>query len=171
MAKMMSEHQKQTDFLKRCLLYDDTAESRKLAERIAQGQQDQCRVQRGLRLMAALAVLAVVGLCYSAVFLTYYPQSIFGFTSHFISQIFCVLGLVSTICLLVFAYLGVVYRINLDQRREQSRQLVSKLMESRMGKPVITPSLNNLVGNGNGGTVLTAAVAGSPDKTESTASG
>jgi uncharacterized membrane protein len=121
--------------------------------------------------MGALAVLAVVGLCYSAIFLSYYPQSILGFTSHFISQIFCVLGLISTICLLVFTYLGVVYRTNLDQRREQCRQLVSKLMESRMGKPVITHSHDNTVADENGGTVLTSAVIGSPDKTESTASG
>lgn len=170
MAKMMSEHQKQTDFLKRCLLYDDTAESRKLAERIAQAQQDQCRVRRGLRLMSVLAVLAVVGLCYSAVFLAYYPQSILGFTTHFITQFFCVLGLVSTICLLVFGYLGVVYRLNLDQRREQCRQFVTKVLESRMGKPAITHS-HDTVADEISGTNPAAAVNGAPDKTESTANG
>jgi uncharacterized membrane protein len=168
----MSDHQKQTDFLTQCLLYDDTAKSHKLADRIAQVQQDERRVQRGLRLMGVLALLAVVGLCYSAVFLAYYPQNVWGFTTNFITQVFCVLGLISTICLLVFIYLGVVYRKQLNQRREECRQLVTKVMESRMGKPVITPLHDSRVGDGNGGAVQAAAmVNGSPDKIELTARG
>jgi uncharacterized membrane protein len=168
----MSDHQKQTDFLTQCLLYDDTAKSHKLADRIAQVQQDERRVQRGLRLMGLLAALAIVGLCYSAIFLAYYPQNLLGFTTNFITQVFCVLGLVSTICLLVFSYLGVVYRKELDQRREECRQLVTKVMEFRMGKPVITPLQDSRVGDENGGAVQAAAmVNGSPDKIELTARG
>jgi uncharacterized membrane protein len=171
-STIMSEHQKQTEFLTQCLVYDGTAESHKLAERIAQVQQDERRVQRGLRLMAGLAGLAIVGLCYSAVFLAYYPQNMLGFMMNFITQVFCVLGLVSTICLLVFVYLGVVYRKQLDQRLEECRQLVTKLMESRLGKPVITPLQDSRVGDETGGTVLIAAeVNGFPDKIESTAPG
>ena len=166
----MSEHQKQTDFLTQCLLYDDTAHSCKLAKRIAQVQHDERRVRRALRLMAVLAMLAVVGLCYSAIFLAYYPQNVLGFTTQFTTQVFCVLGLIATICLLVFAYLGVVYRSELDQRREECRQLVTKVMESRLGRPVITPLQDSRVGEGNGQTVQTAAIVnGSPGRIELTA--
>ena len=166
----MSEHQKQTDFLTKCLLYDVTAESQNLAERVAQVQQDERRVRRALRLMAVLAMLAVVGICYSAIFLAYYPQNVLGFTTQFITQVFCVLGLISTICLLVFAYLGVVYRSELDQRREECRELVTKVMESRMGRPVIVPVKDSRVGDGNGQTVQIAAIVnGSPDRIELTA--
>jgi uncharacterized membrane protein len=172
-STMMSEHQKQTDFLKRCLLYDDTAESRKLAESIAHLQNSERRVQYGLRLMGALAVLAVVGLCYSAIFLPYFPQNMLGFTTHFITQVFCVLGIVSMVCLLVFAYLGVVYRKNLDQLREECRQSVAKCMETRMGKSesILVPARDSGVGDVNGGAVLKVAANSSPDETESTALG
>jgi len=37
--------------------------------------------------------------------------------------------------MLTFMGLGVVYRKELDQRREECRRLATKLMESRLGKP------------------------------------
>ena len=171
----MSEHQKQTEFLRRCLHYDDTAGSRQLAERIVHLQHDERRVRRGGRLMAALAGLAVVGLCYSAVFLAYYPENFWGFTSRIVTQVFGALGLVALVCLLVFACLGMIYRKELDKRRDECRQLVAKIMESRLGRPVITSVRtmpDNPVSAGNGRTVRFADEAqAAPLKIESPAQG
>lgn len=171
----MSNHQKQTEFLRWCLRYDDTAESQLLGERIAHVQEDERRVRRGVCLMAGLAGVAVVGLCYSAVFLAYYPENLLGFTSRFITQVFCVLGLVSTVCLLVFIYLGTVYRKELDERREECRQLVTRIMESRLGRPVATARRDlraSQVGERDGRAVRVDCEApGSPAKIESAARG
>ena len=72
----MSEHQKQTAFLRQCLLYDDTAERHKLEERITQIQRDERVVRRAVLLMALLAALALAGLGYSAVFMADYSLNV-----------------------------------------------------------------------------------------------
>jgi len=131
----MSEHQKQTSFLRECLLYDDTPDRHKLEERITKIQCDERCVRRAVWLMALLAALAIAGLCYSVVFLLEYPLNMSQLITHFISKVFCALALGSLICILAFMGLGVVYRKELDQRREECRQLARKLMESRLGKP------------------------------------
>ena len=55
----MSEHQRQTAFLRQCLLYDDTEERHRLEVRITQLQRDELSVRRAVWLMALLAVLFV----------------------------------------------------------------------------------------------------------------
>ena len=78
---------------------------------------------------------------------------------QFVINIICGLGMGSLISLLAFMGLGLVYRIKLDQRREECRQLVARLLESRLGKPVTTPLQNirdKRAGNGNGGAVRVA---------------
>jgi len=131
---MMSEHQKQTAFLRQCLLYDDTAERHKLDERIRELQRNDISVRRAVWLMVLFAALAMAGLCYVAVFVVDYPLNLPQLTAQLLTKILCALGLGSLICLLAFMGLGVVYRKELDQRREQCRQLATKLMESRLGK-------------------------------------
>lgn len=172
---ILSEHQQQTEFLSQCLLYDDTAKSHQLGARIAQLQEDERRVRRGVRLMAGLGAVAVAGLCYSAVFLGYYPENFWGFTSHIITQVFCVLGLVATVCLLSFIYLGMNYRNELDVCREKCRQRVTELLESRLGKPVATPlreTRDQPAGEGQGRAVHGAnEVNGVPLNIESAARG
>jgi formate hydrogenlyase subunit 3/multisubunit Na+/H+ antiporter MnhD subunit len=131
----MSEHQKETAFLRQCLLYDDTDERHKLEERITQAQRDERCVRHALWLMVLLAALAIAGLNYTAVFLEEFPQRMSIFATQFIVQFFCVLSLGSLICILAFVGLGMVYRKTLDQRREECRRLATKLLESRLGKP------------------------------------
>jgi len=131
----MSEHQKQTAFLRECLLYDDTPDRHKLEERITQIQHDECCVRRAVWLMALFAALAVAGLCYSVIFLLDYPLSMSQLLTHFTTKVFCALALGSLNCMLCFMGLGMVYRKELDQRREECRRLATKLMESRLGKP------------------------------------
>lgn len=135
----MSESQRQTEFLKECLLCEASSESRKLAERITRIQQDERRVQHALTVAGRLAVVAAIGLGYSAIFLNYYPENLLRFTSHLIAQIFCVMGIVSIICLLVFVYVASVRREELNQCRQDCRETVAKFMNLRLGKPVSLP--------------------------------
>jgi hypothetical protein len=65
----MSEHQKQTAFLRQCLRYDDSGERDKLEENIVQLQRNERCVRRAVWVMAWLVALAMVGLCYSAIVL------------------------------------------------------------------------------------------------------
>ena len=131
----MNEHQKQTEFLRQCILYGDTAEHHPLEERIVQLQRDERCLRRALWLMALLAALALAGLCYAAIFLTVDPQTISRFMTQLIGQALCALGLGSMTCLLAFMGLGVIYRKELDKRREECRRVATKILESRLGQP------------------------------------
>ena len=151
----MSEHQKHTEFLRHCLRYGESAEHQTLEEKITQIQRDERCVQRAVWLMAVLTALAVAGLGYPVILVENFPYNV----PQFILNLACALGLASMICLLVFLGLGMVYRRKLDQRREESRQLVTKLLASRLGKPVATPSRDrrdNRAGEGDGQTVRAA---------------
>jgi len=127
---MMNDQQKETAFLRQCLLYDDTAERRELEKKLTQAQSDERCVRRAVWVMALSMALATAGLCYLAIFQPDYPQNV-----SLISKVFCALGLGSLICLAAFVGLGTVYRKKLDQRREECRRLATKLLESRLGKP------------------------------------
>jgi hypothetical protein len=133
----MSDHERETAFLRRCLVYDDTGERHKLEESITQLQRNERCVRRAVWLMVLLAALGMAGLSYSAVFLADYPKNMSRFTAQFIPKVFCALGLGSMISLLAFVGLGVVHRNKLDQRREECRRLAMRLLESRLGKPRI----------------------------------
>ncbi|HWV98985.1 MAG TPA: hypothetical protein VNZ64_04755 [Candidatus Acidoferrum sp.] len=132
---MMGDYQKEAAFLRQCLHYDDTAERHKLVESITQLQGNERCVRRALWLMILLGALAVAGLGYSAVFLGDYPQELVGSMTQFITQLFCVLGLASMICMPVFLGLGAIYRKEMNQRLDECRQLAAKLLESRLGNP------------------------------------
>jgi hypothetical protein len=135
----MSEHQRETAFLRQCLLYDDTAECHKLEEGITQVQRDERCVRRAVLLMALLTALAAAGLCYAVVFLEDYPHNMTRLLTPFIVKVFCALGVGSLICMLAFGGLRVVYRKELEQRRDDCRRLATKLLESRLGKPRAMP--------------------------------
>jgi hypothetical protein len=131
----MSEHQKDTEFLRHCLRYGESAEHQALEKEIAQIQRDEHCVQRAVWLMAILTALAVAGLGYPALLMQSFPDNAPQF---FVNLVFA-LGLASLLCLLVFAGLRMVYRQKLDQRREECRQLIAKLLESCPGRPGVTP--------------------------------
>ena len=94
---------------------------------------------------------------------------------QYVINIVCGLGMGSLISLLAFVGLGMVYRRKLDQQRDECRQLVARLLESRLGKPVATPlrdRRDNHTGKGDGTTVRVAAeVKGSAARIESAAQG
>jgi Tfp pilus assembly protein PilN len=102
-----------------------------------------------------LTALAAAGLGYPAILLENFPYD----APQFILNLVCALGLASLICLLVFTGLGMIYRNQLNQRREESRLLVTKLLASRLGQPIATPLQNtrdNRVGDGDDKTVRVA---------------
>lgn len=130
----MSEHQRNTTFLRQVILYDDTAECHKLEERIAQDQRDERCVRRAICLVALLTALAVAGLSYAAIFLPDFPEK----NSHFIIKISAVLGLASLICLPAFLGYWGAYRRKSGRSREECRRLATRLLETRLGKPGAT---------------------------------
>ena len=127
----MNEHQRNTAFLRQCLLYHEAPERHQLEERLTEMHRNERCVRRAVWLMVLLISLATTGLCYSGIFLTKYPQN----QSPFIVRILCDLGLASLICLMAFLSLGRIFRKELERRREECRRLAMKLMESRSGPP------------------------------------
>jgi len=131
----MSEHPRETEFLRQCLRYEDNAEHEALVERIGQLERDARCVRRAVALMAVLTALVVAGLGYLAVLGAKFPQD----TLQLIVRSISALGLASVISLVAFAGLTMVYHMNLEQRREEGRQLVTKLLASRLGNPAAVP--------------------------------
>jgi len=134
----MTHRQRQTEFLRQCVLYDDTNGNRTLAERIRQLEQNERCVRRGVWWMVQMGALAFAGLGYLAVFGEDFPAKMPGSMTWFISQVFCVLGLTSLICVSAFVALGWAYRRELDERCEECRRRVTNLLERHLGKPRTT---------------------------------
>jgi hypothetical protein len=154
-STMMSEHQKHTEFLRHCLRYGESTEHQALEKEITRIQRDERCVQRAVWLMAILTAFAVAGLGYPVILVENFPSNVPQFTLNLV----CALGVASLICLLAFVGLGMAYRRKLDHRREECRQLVTKLLASRLGKPVPTPARilrDNRAGEGDGQTVRIA---------------
>jgi hypothetical protein len=134
-STMMSDHQRHTEFLRHCIRYDESARRQELMEDIVRIQRDTRCVFRAVWLMALLAALVVFGLGYGAILVNNFPNDI----PQFILNIFSVLTVSWLICILAFAGLGMIYRLKLNRRREECRRMVTKLLESRLGKTVATP--------------------------------
>ena len=133
--RIMRDHHKQTEFLKHCLGYDESARCRELKQEITRIQRDERCVRRAVWLMAILTALAVAGLGYPAILLANFPYS----APQTIVNLVCALGVASLVSLVAFVILGMVYRKMLDRRREECRLLVARLLESRLGNPPATP--------------------------------
>src|SRR5438445_12102381 len=106
----MNDHQRQTEFLRQCLLYDDSKESQLLAGKIRQLQHNERCVGRGVCLLVLMGLLGLAGLAYLAIFLEEFPQNMPGFMTRFITKVFCVMGVSSLICVPAFLGLQAVYR-------------------------------------------------------------
>jgi hypothetical protein len=156
-------------FLRQCILYDESAKRQELVEGISRIQRDMRCVQRAAWLMAILTALAVAGFVYPAILVENFPYNM----PQLLVNLVCALGMGSLISLLAFVGLGMIYRRKLNQRREECRQLVTRLLESRLGKPVPTPlrdTRDHRVDAGDGRTDRVAKeVNYSPVKLESAA--
>ena len=82
----MSDHQRETAFLRQCIRYDDTEERHRLEERITESLRDERCVRRAMWLMALLAMLAMAGLGYAAVFMADHPQNMSQFVAPLTSK-------------------------------------------------------------------------------------
>lgn len=127
----MSEHEKHTEFLRHCLRYDESAGREQLMQEIARIQRDLRCVQRAAWLMALLGVLLVAVLGYGTILMANFPYN----TSQFVINLIVAISAGILVSLLAFVGLWLVYRWKLDLRREECRQMVAKLLESRLGKP------------------------------------
>jgi len=164
----MNEHQRETAFLRECIRYAESPEHQSVEKEIVQIQRDERCIQRAAWLMATLTVLAVAGVGYPAILVERFPYN----TPRLIIEIICALGLASMICLVVFVGLGMAYRKKLNHRREQCRQLITRLFESRLGQPVATPSHDSRAGDGKRGNIRgVAGGSGCLDRAESIAPG
>ena len=123
----MSEHQKQSNFLKTLLTYDDSEEHRRLRARIDGAEKDERCIRYAGRLVGLVTLLAIAGLGYSAVLL---PE-FFSNSRNLLVQFFCALGLGSILCLTGFLGLWCYYRAIVNKLHGECRQLVSSLMRTR----------------------------------------
>ena len=149
---IMRDHQQQTEFLKRCLRYDESAGREKLEQEITQMQRDERCVQRAAWFMAVLAALAAAGLAYQAILLENFPYG----PPQFMVNVICTLGMGSLISLLAFLGLGISCRKKLDQRREECRQMITRLLAARLGNPAATPWREGSVSHESRGPAQTA---------------
>jgi len=125
----MSEHQIETAFLQRAILYDDSDERRQLEGSIARVQRDQRSVRRMAWVMVLFLLLALSGIAYGAILHKDFPFN--GAERTF--RILCELVLALLICLGGLAGLLTVYRRKLNRLRGECRQLLARVLESRLG--------------------------------------
>jgi hypothetical protein len=131
----MKEHQRETDFLRHCLRYDESAESQRLQEGMTQFECDERCVRRALWCTVLSTSLAFAGLCYSTVFFSADSSTLSYVTANLVTKAFCVVGLGSLICMLAFCVIIGIYRHELDKRRKDCRRVALDFLESRLGKP------------------------------------
>jgi hypothetical protein len=158
----VKEHQKQTAFLRQCLVHHDTPASRKLAESMSHIEHCERTLRRAAWVVVQLAGLAVVGIAYSVLLMDNYPDGKSGSVAHFVVKGCFGLGLGSLICLASLLGLGAVYRKNLDRRRAEGRLLVAKLLESHLAPWANPARRDRQAGSENGGTGQMAAGVNGP---------
>ncbi|HXG49535.1 MAG TPA: hypothetical protein VNO52_18075 [Methylomirabilota bacterium] len=116
----MSERQKQSEFLKALILETDTEEHRRLREKIIEAERDERCVNRAMRIVAVVAVLAVCGIGYLAVLL----PDFFEESSHILIRSCCALALGSLICFFVFLGLWIWHRALVNRALEEGRRCI-----------------------------------------------
>ena len=137
-VRLMSQRERETEFLRQCLSYDDSAERHKLEQSIDQAQRNERCVPRAIGLMAVLTLIGMAGLCYAAIFLDS-NQNILQLITPPIIKLSFALGFGSLVCFLAFVGLSMLYRRELEKRWEECRRLAAKLFESRLGKAPAMP--------------------------------
>jgi hypothetical protein len=128
----MSEHERDTAFLRRLLQFEPRPEHQRLEETIQHCEEKERCVRRAVVLMTQLIVIALMGLCYTGVLLQDIPPHIFDLAC----KVFCILGLGSFISLLTFLVLWGFYRHELNCRREECRNRIQQVLEQRFETPV-----------------------------------
>jgi hypothetical protein len=152
---MMTEHERETAFLREIILYDDTAGRCELERKIGELQRDERCLRRATWLIAVLAALAGVSLGYGAILQENFPYRGLPLVNYVIGGF----GVASSICFLSFVGLMMVYRKKLNRLREECRRLILTHLESRLGKPHARAFQNRRLGVGDPEPVAILGVA------------
>src|SRR5882672_8944211 len=124
----MSEHRKQSEFLKKLVMYDDIPAHRALCERLASAERNERCLLLACRLVGLIAAVALAGIGYSAVLL---PE-FFDNATHVVLRFFSALSLGSALCFLVFLGLWFWYRSHTNRIHDECRCVVTALLEARL---------------------------------------
>ena len=123
-------------FLRRLMLDDSTDERRELEEKIIRSERRECCAHRAMWWMGILTAVALASLGYSGIVLDDFPPQLSSATI----RIFSALGLAAMVSLLAFFAFWIFCRHELNEQREQCRRLVTRIVESRLGKAADTSS-------------------------------
>src|SRR6266850_701761 len=121
----MSDYNEETTFLRRILFYDASSESKRVEESIARAHRDCVCVRKAAEFAAVIVVVASV--------LT--QAEFFQSKPNVRLWALCVVGLAALICLLTFLCVLVAYRVKLNRLRDECRNLVRTLVETRLTPP------------------------------------
>ena len=124
----MSEHQKQSEFLKKLVLHDDSPANRLLCERLAGAERNERCLLLACRLVGLIALVALAGIGYSAVLL---PE-FFDNATHVVLRFFSALGLGSALCFVFFLGLWFWYRGHTNRIHDECRRIISAMLEARL---------------------------------------
>ena len=124
----MSEHRKQSDFLKKLVMHDDSPAHRSICERLTAAERNERCLLLACRLFGLIALVALAGVGYSAVLL---PE-FFDNATHVVLRFFSALGLGSALCFVVFLGLWFWYRGHTNRIHEECRRIISAMLETRL---------------------------------------
>jgi hypothetical protein len=124
----MSEHRKQSEFLRKLVMHDDSPPNRSLCERLAAAERNERCLLLACRLVGLIAAVALAGIGYSAVLL---PQ-FFDNATHVILRFFSALSLGSALCFVVFLGLWFWYRSHTNRIHDECRRVITAMLEARM---------------------------------------
>lgn len=123
----MSEYKRQSAFLKKLVMIEDTADNRALCERLCHVERSERCLQCACRLVGLIALLGLTGLGYAAVLL---PQ-FFDNSTHFIIRLCSAVGLGSCLCFAVFLALWYSYRRIANRIHSECRLVILKTLSAR----------------------------------------
>ena len=124
----MSEHRKQSEFLKKMVMIDDNLAHRALCDRLAAAERNERCLLLACRLVGLIAAVALAGIGYSAVLL---PE-FFDNATHIVLRFFSALSLGSALCFFVFLGLWFWYRSHTNRVHDECRRVITAMWESRL---------------------------------------
>ena len=124
----MSEHRKQSEFLKKLVMHDDSPANRSLCDRLGAAERNERCLLLACRLVGLIALVALAGIGYSAVLL---PE-FFDNATHVVLRFFSALGLGSALCFVVFLALWFWYRTSTNQIHDEFRRVITAMLEARL---------------------------------------
>jgi hypothetical protein len=127
----MTEHEKETAFLRHLIQMDETNQCRKLDDAITKLQRDQRCVQRAVSLLSLFALFALVFFSYGTALVENFPSGTISSVARVITE----LGLACVIAIASLAGLQMIYRKRMNRLREECRRLIMKILQSRLDTP------------------------------------